>query len=103
MPHPAFIGDFGAVGSAHVRLIDDLPNQAQIAGSYGFQLFGLNAAADSKWDVIILGVVFIFDAISSTLRGSPDATLNAPVTSGGASSADTFARATSRTWTKSRR
>ncbi len=34
-------------------------NQAQIAGSYGFQLFGLNAAASSKWDVIILGVIFI--------------------------------------------
>jgi amino acid transporter len=34
-------------------------NQAQIAGSYGFQLFGLNGAAGSKWDVIILGVVFI--------------------------------------------
>ena len=34
-------------------------NQAQIAGSYGFQLVGLNGAADSKWDVIILGVVFI--------------------------------------------
>jgi amino acid transporter len=34
-------------------------NQAQIAGSYGFQLFGLNGAANSKWDVIILGVVFI--------------------------------------------
>jgi len=34
-------------------------NQAQIAGSYGFQLFGLHGAANSKWDVIILGVVFI--------------------------------------------
>lgn len=34
-------------------------NQAQIAGSYGFQLFGLNGMANSKWDVIILGVVFI--------------------------------------------
>jgi amino acid transporter len=34
-------------------------NQAQIAGSYGFQLFGLNGAANSRWDVIILGVVFI--------------------------------------------
>jgi amino acid transporter len=34
-------------------------NQAQIAGSYGFQLFGLHGAANSKWDVIILGVIFI--------------------------------------------
>jgi amino acid transporter len=34
-------------------------NQAQIAGSYGFQLVGANGAANSKWDVIILGVVFI--------------------------------------------
>lgn len=34
-------------------------NQAQIAGSYGFQLFGLNAAANSTIDVIILGGVFI--------------------------------------------
>ena len=34
-------------------------NQAQIAGSYGFQLFGLNAAANSTVDVIILGAVFI--------------------------------------------
>ncbi|HEY3772574.1 MAG TPA: APC family permease [Solirubrobacteraceae bacterium] len=34
-------------------------NQAQIAGSYGFQLFGLNAAASNTLDVVILGVVFI--------------------------------------------
>lgn len=34
-------------------------NQAGIAGSYGFQLFGLNDAANSKRDVIILGIVFI--------------------------------------------
>ena len=27
-PYYAAVGDFGAVGSAHVRLIDDLPNQA---------------------------------------------------------------------------
>ena len=32
-------------------------NQAQIAGSYGFQLFGLdNAAANNTLDVVILGV-----------------------------------------------
>ena len=34
-------------------------NQAQIAGSYGFQLFGLDAAANSTLDVTILGVFFI--------------------------------------------
>jgi amino acid transporter len=34
-------------------------NQAQIAGSYGFQLFGLHAASNSTLDVTILGVVFI--------------------------------------------
>jgi amino acid transporter len=34
-------------------------NQAQIAGSYGFQLFGLDAAASSTLDVTILGVIFI--------------------------------------------
>src|SRR5665213_2257889 len=32
-PYYAAIGDFGAVGSAHVRLIDDLPNQ--VSGSIG--------------------------------------------------------------------
>ncbi|HSO97389.1 MAG TPA: amino acid permease, partial [Solirubrobacteraceae bacterium] len=34
-------------------------NQAQIAGTYGFKLFGLNSAANSKWAVMALGVVFI--------------------------------------------
>src|SRR5947209_3029967 len=34
-------------------------NQAQIAGTYGFKLFNLNGAANSKLDVMILGVVFI--------------------------------------------
>ncbi len=34
-------------------------NQAQIAGSYGFQLVGLNGASSSTLDVIILGGVFI--------------------------------------------
>jgi amino acid transporter len=34
-------------------------NQADIAGSYGFKLFGLNAAANSALAVTILGVVFI--------------------------------------------
>ena len=41
-------------------------------------------------------------AISPTLRGVPLATLNAPGTASSAVSARTFARATSRTWTKSR-
>ncbi len=34
-------------------------NQAQIAGTYGFQLFGLDAAANNLLDYTILGVVFI--------------------------------------------
>jgi amino acid transporter len=34
-------------------------NQAQIAGTYGFTLFGLDSAAGSVVDVTILGVVFI--------------------------------------------
>jgi amino acid transporter len=34
-------------------------NQAQIAGTYGFTLFGLHGAAASTVDVTILGVVFI--------------------------------------------
>jgi amino acid transporter len=34
-------------------------NQAQIAGTYGFTLFGLDSAAGSTVDVTILGVVFI--------------------------------------------
>ena len=41
--------------------------------------------------------------MSSTVRGVPLATLNAPVTGVSAVSASTFACATSRTWTKSRR
>jgi amino acid transporter len=34
-------------------------NQAQIAGSYGFQLFGLDSAAASTGAVIVLGGIFI--------------------------------------------
>lgn len=34
-------------------------NQAQIAGSYGFQLFGLDNAAANTLDVILLGGIFI--------------------------------------------
>jgi amino acid transporter len=34
-------------------------NQAQIAGTYGFQLVGADSAANSKWAVMALGVVFI--------------------------------------------
>ena len=44
-------------------------NQAQIAGSYGFQLFGLNAAASNTLDVVILGVVFIVAADLDLLAG----------------------------------
>jgi amino acid transporter len=34
-------------------------NQAYIAGDYGFQLFGLDKAANNTLDIVILGVVFI--------------------------------------------
>jgi amino acid transporter len=34
-------------------------NQAQIAGVYGFKLFGLTAASNSTTDIIILGSIFI--------------------------------------------
>jgi amino acid transporter len=34
-------------------------NQAQIAGIYGFRLFGRNGMANSKWAVMVLGVIFI--------------------------------------------
>jgi amino acid transporter len=34
-------------------------NQAQIAGTYGFQLVNWNSAANSKWAVMALGVIFI--------------------------------------------
>jgi amino acid transporter len=34
-------------------------NQAQIAGTYGFKLFAWDSAANSKWAVMALGVVFI--------------------------------------------
>jgi amino acid transporter len=52
---------WGWVGGWTVLMADIVvnANQAQIAGSYGFQLFGLNAAANSTLDVTILGVVFI--------------------------------------------
>jgi amino acid transporter len=54
-------GGWGWVGGWAVLFADIVvnANQAQIAGTYGFQLFGLNAAANSKLDVMILGVVFI--------------------------------------------
>jgi amino acid transporter len=52
---------WGWVGGFAVLFADIVvnANQAQIAGSYGFQLFGLNAAANSTVDVTILGVIFI--------------------------------------------
>jgi amino acid transporter len=52
---------WGWVGGWAVLFADIVvnANQAQIAGSYGFQLFGLNGAAGSTIDVLILGVIFI--------------------------------------------
>jgi amino acid transporter len=52
---------WGWVGGWTVLMADIVvnANQAQIAGSYGFQLFGLHAAANSTTDVTILGVIFI--------------------------------------------
>jgi amino acid transporter len=52
---------WGWVGGWAVLFADIVvnANQAQIAGTYGFQLFGLNAASNSKLDVMILGVLFI--------------------------------------------
>jgi amino acid transporter len=52
----------GFLGGWAVLLADIVvnANQAQIAGIYGFKLFGLDAAAASTFDVTILGVVFIF-------------------------------------------
>lgn len=52
---------WGWVGGWAVLFADIVvnANQAQIAGSYGFKLFDLNAASNSTLDVTILGVVFI--------------------------------------------
>jgi amino acid transporter len=52
---------WGWVGGWAVLFADIVvnANQAQIAGTYGFKLFGLNAASNSTLDVTILGVVFI--------------------------------------------
>ena len=44
-------------------------NQAQIAGSYGFQLFGLDNAASNTLDVVILGVIFIIGLTWICWRG----------------------------------
>jgi amino acid transporter len=44
-------------------------NQAQIAGSYGFQLFGLDDAASNTLDVVILGVIFIIGLTWICWRG----------------------------------
>ena len=73
---------WGWVGGWAVLFADIVvnANQAQIAGTYGFQLFGLNAAANSKWDVMSLGVIFIMALtwicwrgieLSSTGAGTP--------------------------------
>jgi amino acid transporter len=52
---------WGWVGGFAVLFADIVvnANQAQIAGIYGFKLFGLSGAAASTVDVTILGVVFI--------------------------------------------
>jgi amino acid transporter len=52
---------WGWVGGWAVLFADIVvnANQAQIAGVYGFQLFGRNGMANSTLDVTILGVVFI--------------------------------------------
>jgi amino acid transporter len=52
---------WGWVGGWAVLFADIVvnANQAQIAGSYGYQLFGLTSASNSTLDVTILGVVFI--------------------------------------------
>ncbi len=52
---------WGWIGGWAVLMADIVvnANQAQIAGTYGFRLFGLTGAAGSLVDVTILGVVFI--------------------------------------------
>ena len=52
---------WGWVGGFAVLFADIVvnANQAQIAGSYGFQLVGLDNAANNTLDITILGVVFI--------------------------------------------
>jgi amino acid transporter len=52
---------WGWVGGWAVLFADIVvnANQAQIAGSYGFQLFGLDTAANTTLYVTILGVIFI--------------------------------------------
>jgi amino acid transporter len=52
---------WGWVGGWAVLFADIVvnANQAQIAGSYGYQLFGFHALANSKWAVMALGVIFI--------------------------------------------
>ena len=73
---------------------DDVAHVARPPGSpvtTGASSSGAAQARASAW------------AISSTVRGVPLATLNGPGRGAGAVSASRFARATSRTWTKSRR
>ncbi len=62
---------WGWVGGWAVLFADIVvnANQAQIAGSYGFQLFGLDAAANSTVDVTILGVLFIIGLTWICWRG----------------------------------
>lgn len=51
----------GWVGGWAILMADIVvnANQAQIAGTYGFQLFGLNSLSNNHWAVTALGVVFI--------------------------------------------
>jgi amino acid transporter len=62
---------WGWVGGWTVLFADIVvnANQAQIAGSYGFQLFGLDGAANSTIDVTILGVIFIIGLTWICWRG----------------------------------
>lgn len=57
----SFGPSWGWVGGWAILMADIVvnANQAQIAGTYGFRLFGLNKAAASTTDVTILGGVFI--------------------------------------------
>jgi amino acid transporter len=57
----AFGPNLGWVGGWAVLMADIVvnANQAQIAGTYGFRLFGFNALADSTVAVTVLGVAFI--------------------------------------------
>jgi amino acid transporter len=50
---------WGFLGGWAIIYADIVVNANQVAGSYGFRLFGLNDAANNTLDVTILGVLFI--------------------------------------------